>query len=112
MKLDGCGAQVRRLPAAAPVHRHQRVRLLAAGGKDAARAMVLERASDEMDTVGEERGRERISGEAGQSAAVEGEAQPPAAIDAPARGSAEGGHGAASLAFRRVSASGFGSPAL
>ncbi len=61
----------------------QRVRLLGAGRDDAARAMVFEAPADQVDAVREQRGRQRVAGEALVADAVEGEAQRARAVDPP-----------------------------
>ncbi len=70
-------------------HLHQRVRLLDAGGHDAARAVVLEAARDEVHAVGEQRRCKRVTRESRIRHAVEREAQRTCAIDAAAGGQAE-----------------------
>ena len=55
-------------------HRHQRVRLVDAGGKHAARAVVFERAAEQADAVGKQRRGQRVAGIADIGLAVEGEA--------------------------------------
>jgi hypothetical protein len=75
--------------APAAVGADERVRLLAAGRQDAARPVVLERAADEMDAVGEQRRRERVAGPADEGPAVEEEADGPRRIGAALAGDAE-----------------------
>ena len=63
---------------------HQRIGFLGAGAEDAARAMVLEAASDQVDAVGQQSRSERVAGIAFVADAVvsEGERAPP--VDAAA----------------------------
>jgi hypothetical protein len=70
-----------RLEPGAGAEADEGVRLLDAGGEDAAGAMVLEAAADEGDAVGEQRGGEGVAGEAGQAAAVPGEGEGCSAVD-------------------------------
>src|SRR5205823_10784472 len=86
-QLGGCRAHVGLGPRATR-KLHQCVRLFAPGAMDPARAMVLEAPRDKMHAVGEQRGRERITGVAVVTRAVELERQSPRAIDNPARGQA------------------------
>ena len=62
----------------------QRVRLLDTGGDDAARPVVLEAASDEVDAVGQQRRGQRVAGTALIGLAVERETERPRAVDAAA----------------------------
>ena len=78
------GAGVRLEAAGAAAGADQRVRLVGAGGDDAARAVVLERAAHQVDAVGEQRRGEGVAGEALVALAVEGEADRPAVVDAAA----------------------------
>src|SRR5690606_6421529 len=63
---------------------HQRVGLLGAGRENAARAMVLEAASDQMQPVREQRRGERVAGIAVVARAVVGEGQRAPPVDAAA----------------------------
>ncbi|MCC2665808.1 MAG: hypothetical protein K0S35_3730 [Geminicoccaceae bacterium] len=72
------------LGTAAATELDQRVGLLRSGRDDAARAMVLEATSDQMNAVGEQGRGERVAGEALVARAVEGEAEPPPTVDPPA----------------------------
>ena len=60
-ELDHRGARVGLGPAAAAVDADERIRLFRAGRQDAARPVILERAADEMDAVGEQRRGERVA---------------------------------------------------
>ena len=71
VELDLRRAQVRRLAPAAAIDVDQRVRLLRARRKDAARPVILERAPDEMNAVGQQRRGQRIAGKPGHVASVE-----------------------------------------
>ena len=62
----------------------QRGRLLGPCGKDAARPVILEAPAREMGAVRDQRGRQRIPGEALVALPVEGEAEAPCAVDQPA----------------------------
>ena len=86
------GADVGRLAGAIALDGDQRVRLLRARRQDAARTMVLERAADEMDVVGDQRGGERVAFEGGVFLAVEGKADGLAGEAALAGDAVEGGH--------------------
>ena len=55
-----------------------------AGGQDAARAVILERSADQMNAVRQQRGGQRVAGEALIAPAVEGESKRRVAIDAAA----------------------------
>ena len=55
------GPHVRRLARGVALDRHQRIGLLGAGRQDAARPMVLERAADQMDVVGDQRRGQRVA---------------------------------------------------
>jgi NaMN:DMB phosphoribosyltransferase len=59
----------------------QRVRLLPAGGHDAARAVILEGPPHDPLAVGHQRGGERVAGMAGKALAVEGELHLAGAVD-------------------------------
>ncbi len=83
------------LAARAAAQFDQRVRLLGAGGEDAARPVVLERAADEADAVGDERRGERVARAAVHGDAVEGERVRRRAVDQAAAGETVGGVGAA-----------------
>ncbi len=50
--------------------------------------MILERSPDQLDAMGEQRGGQRVAGEAVMVAAVEAERDPLGAIDMPAGGEA------------------------
>jgi hypothetical protein len=71
--LPGAGAQL-----------HEGVGLLRARRQEAAGAVVLEAPAEELHAAREERGGQRVAGVAGIGAAVEGEAQRAAAVDAAA----------------------------
>ena len=89
VELDLRRAQIGRDATLARVERDQRVRLVRPQRERTARPMVLERAPHQMNAVGDERGGERIAGEAVVGLAVEEERDRLRAIDAPARGRAE-----------------------
>ena len=89
VELGGGGARVRLAPGAG-AQLDDRVRLLRAGREDAARPVVLERAADQRDAVGQQRRGERIAGMALVGAAVELEQQRLAAVDEAAGGDAVG----------------------
>ena len=74
VQLDLGGADVG-LGARAAAQLHERVRLLGAGAEDAARAVILEAAPDQMDAVRQQRRSERVAGVALVAGAVEGEMQ-------------------------------------
>src|SRR5690606_21375673 len=84
------GTHVGREATLAAVDANQRVRFLGTGRKDAARAVVLDRAPDEMNAIGQQRRGERVAGETFQRPAVEGEAQWPGRGEAPRAGNAVG----------------------
>ena len=84
VELDLGHAQVRRLPGAVSRHGGERVRLVGAGREQAARTVVLERTTKQVDAVGEQRRGERVAVEADIGMAVEGEAQRHGAVDATA----------------------------
>src|SRR5581483_4106159 len=84
MELHLRCAEVRRLAPAAAIDRDQRVRLLGASRNDAARPVILERAADQVDAVGEQRRSQRVAGEAGERDTIEGEAERLFAVDAAA----------------------------
>ena len=97
VEFDLRGPQVRRHPGLVARHGDERVRLIGAGRQDAARAMVLERPSEEMHAVGEERRGQRVALETLVGMPVEGEAERRRAVDAAAAGRAEvDAHGATS----------------
>ena len=106
VELDLRGAQVRGVARGIAPHRHQRVRLLGAGGQDAARPVVLERAPDEVHAVGEQRRGERVAGQAACSARPsKRKCSTRRAVDAAAgRGAQRGVH--------RAGTAGRGSPTL
>ncbi len=83
IELDLRRAQVG-LGAVALAELDQRIRLLRAGGKEAARAVILEAAADQHHAVGEQRGGEGIAVIALVRLAVEHEAQRLGAVDAAA----------------------------
>ncbi len=62
-RLDGCPAIGIVTLAVAQIE--DRVRLLDAGREDAARAVILEAAADDRNAIGEQRGGNRVAGEAG-----------------------------------------------
>ena len=74
-QLHHGGARVRIHSSALAAQRHQRIRLLRSVRQHPARAVVLERASEQDAPVGEQRRSERVAGVAGQRLAVEREAQ-------------------------------------
>ena len=76
-------ARVRLLRRAAP-DGDQSVRLLAAGGQDAPRAVILEGPPDQPDVVGQQRRGQRVAPEPLVEGAVECEAQRRPAVDQPA----------------------------
>ena len=81
IKLDlGC-AQVGSHSAGSALERDERVRLLGAGAENPARAVILERAPDEMKAIGDQRGRERVAGVALVIEAVEGEDERARTVD-------------------------------
>ena len=89
VELDLRRAQIGRDATLARVERDQRVRLVRPQRERTARPMVFERAPHQMNAVGDERGGERIAGEAVVGLAVEEERDGLRAIDAPALGRAE-----------------------
>jgi hypothetical protein len=74
------GALVRLVRVALP-EVDERVRLLRAGGDDAARAVILEGPPHDPLAVGHQRGGERVAGMAGEALAVEGELHLAGAVD-------------------------------
>ena len=84
------GAQVGDGVIAAP-DGHQRVRLFRAGGHDAARAVILEAAPDQMPPIGQQGRGQRVAGHPQQGFAVKGKGQLAAAVDQPALGKAAHG---------------------
>ncbi len=80
VELGHRGAGVR-LATRASAQFHQGVRLLGTGGQHAARAVILERASEQAHLVGEQRGGQRVAGVALMPAPVETEAQRAGAVD-------------------------------
>ncbi len=89
-----------RLARLAAQHRHQRVGLVDAGAKHAARAMVLERSAEQRNAVGEQRRSKRVARMAGEILAVEAEADGARAVDQPAAGGTARAHAGVS-ALRR-----------
>jgi hypothetical protein len=81
------GARIGLAPSAV-AHFHQRARLLRASRHDAARAVVLERAGNQLDAVGHEGRGQRVAGIAGHRLAVESEAERLLAVDQTARAQA------------------------
>jgi NaMN:DMB phosphoribosyltransferase len=79
-KLRRRGALVRLVGVALP-EVDERVRLLPAGGDDAARAVILEGPPHDPLAVGHQRGGERVAGMAGEALAVEGELHLAGAVD-------------------------------
>ena len=96
VQLDRRGPGVRLGEPAAP-QLHERVGLLGAGREDAARAMVLEAAPDQMHAVREQRRGERVAGIAFVADAVVSEAQRAPPVDAAAARPAD----AAAWSWRR-----------
>ena len=82
--LDLRRAQIGRHAALAGVDRDQRVRLLRAERHRPARAVVFERAAHQVDAVGDQRGGERVAGNALIALAVEAEADGARTVDATA----------------------------
>src|SRR5579859_864119 len=101
--------RIRLKPARAAIGADQRVGFLRTGRQDTAWAMVLERAADQMDAVGEQSRGERIALETIVGDAVEGEANLLAGFDPAPAGDAIAGHDRASLSSASV---GRGCPAL
>jgi hypothetical protein len=88
VKFDlGC-AQIRRETALPCADAHQRIGFVGTHAEKAARAMIFERASDQMHAIGEQRRGKRIAGKSAEFPTVEGEADRLAAIDAAAVGRA------------------------
>ena len=87
--LDHGGAVVRVDPAGPAIDREQRARLVGAVAQDAARAVVLERAPDEMDAVGQQCRGDGVAGESVDRLAVELEDDGAGAVDASAAGQSE-----------------------
>ncbi|GJE72684.1 hypothetical protein CHKEEEPN_4243 [Methylorubrum podarium] len=87
--LDHGGAVVRVDPAGPAIDREQRARLVGAVAQDAAGAVILERASDEVDAVGEQRRGDGVAGESVDRLAVEFEDDGAGAVDASAAGQSE-----------------------
>ena len=110
-QLDLRRKQIGRIAAGTAIDTDQRIGFLDTGSNDAARSVIFERPADEMHAIGEQGGRERVAGKAHVGFAVEREADPAAAIDAPA------GSGPKRRAHRFAAASscvrsGLGSPLL
>ena len=102
------GAHVRRLAGRVPLDLDERVGLLGAGRQNAARPVILERAADQVDAVGQQRRGQRIALQADIGLVVEGEARRLRLVDAAGIGNTERrGHFAAPGSLE-----GFGSPAL
>src|SRR3546814_19048590 len=78
--------------AIAAIRPDEGVRLLRTGRKDAARAVILERAADEMDAIGQQRRGERVALIAGIGLAVKVKAHGPAVVHPALAGDALGGH--------------------
>ena len=74
VQLDLGGAHVG-LGARVAAQLHERVRLLGTCAEDAARAVILEAAPDQMDAIRQQRRSERVAGVALVAGAVEGEMQ-------------------------------------
>ncbi len=87
MELDGGRLRVRLPPRARP-ELDEGVRLFRAGGQDAARPVILERAADEPDAVRQKGGGERVARVTLQAAPVELEPDRAGAVDEAARGKA------------------------
>ena len=100
VELDAGGAGVGQ-GVGAGLHLDDGVGLLRSRREDAARAVVLEAAPDHRDPVGNQRRGQGVTGIAAVLAAVEGEAERPAAVDAPALGQPVG------LAFHESGPGGF-----
>ncbi len=111
VKLDLGRAQIGGCAAGSARKRDQRVRLLGAGGEDAARAVIFERAPHEMEAVGDQGGRERVAGAALVIEPIEGEDEGARRVDrAAARETKRLAH--APRPARSPATSGRGSPAL
>lgn len=82
IKLQRGGARVRLEPARPARDAHQRVRLFGTGGKNAARAVIFERAARQMFAIGQKGGGQRVAFKAGIGLAVEGEANGLGLVDA------------------------------
>ena len=106
-QLDLGGAHVG-VAACALAELQQRVRLLRAGGEDAARAVVLEAASDQVHAVGEQRRGQGVAGIALIGRIVEAEADRLGPVDQAPLGQAEAlSHGrSAGQTARRISSLG------
>src|SRR5262249_54522870 len=89
VQFELCRAQVRRDTPLATIERHQRVGFLRSGAEYAARPVILERASDQMHAIRQQRGGQRIAVAADIAPTIEAEAQRLAAIDAAAVSGAE-----------------------
>ncbi len=111
VELDLGRAQVGCEPAGPAGEADERVRLLRAGAEDPARPVILVRAPNQMNAVGEKRGGERIPGAAFVSDPIEREGEGPRAVDRTKAIDSKGlahAHRPASSAAR----SGLASPAL
>ncbi|MNV42541.1 hypothetical protein D3C71_1342200 [compost metagenome] len=82
------GAHVRDLRGFGGADLQHRVRLFGTGGEDAARTGILEAATDDVDTVGQQCSGQRVAFKAFVALAVEGEAQDFVAVDPSAVGQA------------------------
>src|SRR3546814_19989897 len=78
--------------AIAAIRPDEGVRLLRNGRKDAARAVILERAADEMDAIGQQRRGERVALIAGIGLAVKVKAHGTAVVHPALAGDAISGH--------------------
>ena len=76
-----CGAHIGLGEGGIAAHLHERRRVLRAGAENAARAVILEAAGDEMDAVGKQRRGQRVAGIALTAPAVEGERDGGRAVD-------------------------------
>src|SRR3546814_2685636 len=90
--LDHGRARVRLEAAIAAIRPDEGVRLLRTGSKDAARAVILERAADEMDAIGQQRRGERVALIAGIGLDVKVKAHGPAGVHPALAGDALGRH--------------------
>src|SRR5271165_1012396 len=90
MKLDLRRAQIGRKSAGSARNADQRVGLLRASAYNSSRPMILIRAPDQMNAVGDERGGERIACVALVGDAVEGEGERARAVDQAEAGDAKG----------------------
>ena len=107
VKLLHGGAHVGRRAPGVAADADQRVRLLGAGGKHAARPVILERAAHQVNAVGQQRGSQRVALQPGMGDPVEGKARHARRRQPALAGDAEGAAHASSSFI-----AGFFAPAL